>query len=176
MYIWRCKALIWRLWTQQLGTKGVGAGTRLSQLHDTQLYKNISSYTDFTICTVLNWLTNIQLCTQIIANRATVYPTWKLSIQLCNCIPSLSGRKKLYRMMSWQMHQWGSDEDWTQQLDTAILIMYIEGLMKTGSMLFELIFKQLQCLLLLWDRTASNKMSLNVMLLWEIITKYSFML
>ncbi len=37
-------------------THGAGSRMRLSQCHDTQLHKNMCSCTDFTICTVLNYL------------------------------------------------------------------------------------------------------------------------
>ncbi len=59
---------------------GVGAGTRLSQDHDTQLHKMICSSTDFTICTILNWQIIMQLRTQVIENHVTVYPTVQLLI------------------------------------------------------------------------------------------------
>ncbi len=55
--------------------QGVGAETRLSQHHDTQLHKRICSCTDFTICTVLNWLIAMHLLTKLIENCTTAHPT-----------------------------------------------------------------------------------------------------
>ncbi len=59
---------------------GVREGTRLSQRHDTQLHKTLCSCTDFTICTLLNWLITMQLHIHVIenvncvSNCATTYP------------------------------------------------------------------------------------------------------
>ncbi len=76
--------------------QGIWAGTRLSQHHDTQLHKKICSCTDFTICTVLNWLIAMQLHTQVLENHATVYPGNRTPCNcMCNCVSPLSSRKKL---------------------------------------------------------------------------------
>ncbi len=62
-----------RMYEWKIHCQGVGAGTRLSQCHDTMLYKKLYSCTDFTKCTVLNVLITMQLPTQIIENHATAY-------------------------------------------------------------------------------------------------------
>ncbi len=43
--------------------------------------QKVCSCTDFAICTVLNWLIDMQLRTHIIENHATAYPTMKLHTQ-----------------------------------------------------------------------------------------------
>ncbi len=82
-------------------TGPVRVGMRLLQSHDTQLHKKICSHTDFTICTVLNWL--------ITATEYLGYS--KPCNYLPNCLPPTFRQEKAIKkdIMTTAYHQWYHD-------------------------------------------------------------------